>query len=378
MSRATLGVLGGGQLGRMLGLAGHRLGLSLRFFDPSPDAVAGHVGELFVGEFSDTPRLERFAAGLEAVTYEFENVPVECARRLSRLVPVLPPPMALEQSQDRLHEKNLFTRLGIPVPAYRNVESRVDLDRALAEVGLPAVLKTRRMGYDGKGQAVLRSRDDADPAWARLGPSVPLILERFVAFERELSILAVRSTRGETAFYPLVENEHREGILRVSRAPADGGRLGDAAREAAAALLAAMDYAGVLALEFFDVGGSLLANEMAPRVHNSGHWTIEGAETSQFENHVRAVLGWPLGDTALRAPSAMLNFVGELPEAGPVLSQPGAHWHDYGKSARAGRKVGHATLCARTVEELAFRLDRLGQALGRGGQVGPVVDSLRS
>jgi 5-(carboxyamino)imidazole ribonucleotide synthase len=364
MSRATLGVLGGGQLGRMLGLAGHRLGLSLRFFDPSPDAVAGHVGELFVGEFSDTPRLERFAAGLEAVTYEFENVPVECARRLSRLVPVLPPPMALEQSQDRLHEKNLFTRLGIPVPAYRNVESRVDLDRALAEVGLPAVLKTRRMGYDGKGQAVLRSRDDADPAWARLGPSVPLILERFVAFERELSILAVRSTRGETAFYPLVENEHREGILRVSRAPADGGRLGDAAREAAAALLAAMDYAGVLALEFFDVGGSLLANEMAPRVHNSGHWTIDGAATSQFENHLRAILGLPLGDTSPLGHAAMINLIGAHPPLAKLAAIPGARVHLYAKEPRPGRKLGHVTFMEASRAALDARLEHARCVLG--------------
>jgi 5-(carboxyamino)imidazole ribonucleotide synthase len=277
---------------------------------------------------------------------------------------VLPPAIALEQSQDRLHEKDLFSRLGIPTPGYRAVESRAALDRALVELGLPAVLKTRRLGYDGKGQAVIRAPGDADSAWARLGPSAPLILEEYVAFERELSILAVRSTRGETAFYPPVENEHREGILRLSRVPADAGDLERSARDAAAALLSAMDYAGVLALELFDVGGRLLANEMAPRVHNSGHWTIDGAVTSQFENHLRAVLGLPLGDTALLGHAAMINLIGEHPPLAELASIAGARVHLYGKEPRPGRKIGHLNFLEPDRASLESRLAAARRVLG--------------
>ncbi|MBM4109470.1 MAG: 5-(carboxyamino)imidazole ribonucleotide synthase [Phycisphaerae bacterium] len=359
MRRATIGVLGGGQLGRMLALAGHRLGLWLRFYDRAPDAVAGHVGELQVGEFTDAARLERFAAGLDVVTYEFENVPIDTARHLSRLVAVLPAPIALEQAQDRLREKDLFTRLGIATPPFRDVESRAALDLAVADLGLPAVLKTRRLGYDGKGQAVLRGPAEVDRAWDRLAGSAPLILESLVAFEREVSIIAARSTRGEVAFYPLVENEHRDGILRLSRCPAPRSTapVERQARDAAAALMAAMDYAGVLTVEFFDVGGRLLANEMAPRVHNSGHWTIDGAATSQFENHLRAILGLPLGDCSPTGHAAMINLIGTHPPLERLAAIPGARVHLYGKEPRPGRKLGHVTIVESDGGVLARRLD---------------------
>jgi 5-(carboxyamino)imidazole ribonucleotide synthase len=374
----TIGVLGGGQLARMLALAGAPLGVRFRVLDQNPDACAGQIAPLVVADYADEAALVAFADSVDVVTFDFENVPAHAAETVAARVPVFPNPGALAVAQDRLAEKTLFNDLGLATPDFAAVDSRADLDAAVTSLGVPSILKTRRLGYDGKGQFRLRAPADVDPAWQALG-GVPLILERFVAFDREVSVVAVRGRDGDFRAWPLTRNWHRDGILSASLAPdPDGDDFESQAFDVARRLAERLDYVGVFALELFVEGSRLLANEMAPRVHNSGHWTIEGAETSQFENHVRAVLGWPLGDTALRAPSAMLNFVGELPEAGPVLSQPGAHWHDYGKSARAGRKVGHATLCARTVEELAFRLDRLGQALGRGGQVGPVVDSLRS
>jgi 5-(carboxyamino)imidazole ribonucleotide synthase len=374
----TIGVLGGGQLARMLALAGAPLGVRFRVLDQNPDACAGQIAPLVVADYADEAALVAFADSVDVVTFDFENVPAHAAETVAARVPVFPNPGALAVAQDRLAEKTLFNDLGLATPDFAAVDSRADLDAAVTSLGVPSILKTRRLGYDGKGQFRLRAPADVDPAWQALG-GVPLILERFVAFDREVSVVAVRGRDGDFRAWPLTRNWHRDGILSASLAPdPDGDYFESQAFDVARRLAERLDYVGVFALELFVEGSRLLANEMAPRVHNSGHWTIEGAETSQFENHVRAVLGWPLGDTALRAPSAMLNFVGELPEAGPVLSQPGAHWHDYGKSARAGRKVGHATLCARTVEELAFRLDRLGQALGRGGQVGPVVDSLRS
>ncbi len=327
-----VGVLGGGQLGRMLALAGTPLGLRFHFLDPAPDAPARDVGTLHVGSYDDQERLERLAQNAVVVTYEFENVPVEAARRLEALVPVLPPPAALEAAQDRLTEKRLFARLGIPTPRF---------GETLADVGLPAVVKTRRLGYDGKGQRVLRSEAEAATAARELGG--PLLYEELIEFERELAILAVRSTAGETAYYPLVETEQRDGILRSARAPA-GAELQGQAEELAGRLLAELGYAGVLALELFETGGRLLASELAPRVHNSGHWTIEGAVTSQFENHLRAVLGLPLGSTAALGPAALVNLIGGVPPLEELLAVPGAHVHLYGKPPRPGRKLGHVTL----------------------------------
>ncbi|HUQ21688.1 MAG TPA: 5-(carboxyamino)imidazole ribonucleotide synthase [Gaiellaceae bacterium] len=313
-----MGVIGGGQLGRMLALAGIPLGLSFRFLDPAADAPAGEVGELLVGPYDDPDLLDRLADGAAAVTYEFENVPVGAARRVG----AVPDALALELGQDRLVEKQLFRRLGIPTP---RIDSEVDT--------FPALLKTRRLGYDGKGQRLVQTRPGTDPGH---------VLEERVSFERELSLLAVRGHDGDTRFWPLVENVHEDGILRTSRAPAQDAPQTEA-EEYARRLFDELGYVGVLALELFDVGGTLLANEFAPRVHNTGHWTIEGAVTSQFENHLRAILGLPLGPTTSR-PSLLLNLIGSLPAREDVLRIRGAHLHLYGKEPRPGRKVGHITL----------------------------------
>lgn len=344
-SGLTVGIVGGGQLARMMALAGYPLGLRFVVLDPASDACAGQVAPQIHGEYDDTEALDELARRCDVVTFDFENVPAAALERLAAEVPVAPNPRALGIAQDRLAEKTLFRELGIPTPVHAAVDSRADLDAAVATTGLPAVLKTRRFGYDGKGQRVLRARADLDAAWAELAGHA-LILEGFVPFTRELSILAVRGHDGATAFWPLVENVHAGGILRVSRAPADADALAATAHAHAQALLDALDYVGVLAIEFFELDGTLVANEMAPRVHNSGHWTIEGAETSQFENHLRAVCGLPLGATGAIGHSAMLNFIGRQPEAAAFLATPGLHWHDYGKAERAGRKVGHATLRA--------------------------------
>jgi 5-(carboxyamino)imidazole ribonucleotide synthase len=356
----TVGVLGGGQLGRMLALAGYPLGLRFRFLDLSPRAPAGHLAELHAGDYEDVDVLERFADGLDVVTYEFENVPVASARLLAGRLPVYPPPRALEAAQDRLVEKTFFQGLDVPTPPFLAVDSEESFHAALRLIGLPAVLKTRRMGYDGKGQLVLREPSEAEFAWRVLG-DVPQILEGFVPFRRELSVLAVRGRGGETAFYPLVENHHRDGMLRLSLAPAPGlgAGLQEQAEGHARRVLEALDYVGVLAIEFFEVEGRLLANEMAPRVHNSGHWTIEGAETSQFENHLRAVLGLPLGSTAAVGPAAMVNLIGSTPPPETVLRIPRTHLHLYGKSAAAGRKLGHVTIVERDEAALRARLEEL-------------------
>ena len=339
-----VGILGGGQLGRMLALAGYPLGLRFRFLDPNPSAPAGHVGELITGNFTDPAILDRFADGLSVITFEFENVPLQTAQQLNARVPVFPPPPALDAGQDRLAEKRLFKRVGIPLPPWQSVESHANLKSAAAAVGLPAVLKTRRLGYDGKGQFVLRAEHDIDRAWDTLtGGS--FVLEKFVPFDRELSIIAVRNRRGDTRFYPLVENHHRLGILRWSHAPAPNltSAIQKKAEHHAAAVLDALNYVGVLAIEFFEKDGDLFANEMAPRVHNSGHWTIEGARTSQFENHLRAILDLPLGDPDALGHSAMLNLIGNLPSTAECCAIPEAHLHLYGKSPRPERKLGHLT-----------------------------------
>lgn len=356
----TVGILGGGQLGRMLALAGYPLGLRFRFLDPTPRACAGHLAPRVVGSYVDMRKLTRFATGLSVVTYEFENVPVTSARFLARLAPVYPPPDALETAQDRLNEKSFFRELKIPTPAFAPVDSLEELIRALERMGLPAVVKTRRLGYDGKGQQVLYAYAEAPRAWRTLGGS-RLIVENFIPFEREVSLIAARGKDGQTAFYPLVENHHWEGILRLSLAPAPSltPELQSEAEEYGRRILDALNYVGVLAIEFFQAKEGLLANEMAPRVHNSGHWTIEGAETSQFENHLRAILGLPLGSTRVRGPSAMLNLIGKTPNPAAVLAVPNAHLHLYGKAARPGRKLGHVTVYAPSPEELAECIEQL-------------------
>jgi 5-(carboxyamino)imidazole ribonucleotide synthase len=312
--------IGGGQLGRMLGLAGLPLGLSFRFLDPSPEACARDVGELLVGAYGDPEALGRLAARADVVTFEFENVPVEAAARVN----AVPGPAALEHGQDRLREKELFRSLGIPTARFGSVE----------ETGLPALVKSRRLGYDGKGQ---RRVDVAEP----LGEEE--LAEELVAFDRELSIVGVRGRDGETRFWPVGVNVHRDGILRVTRTPAPDAPQNDA-EAICTKVMDALDYVGVLAVELFEVGGRLVANEFAPRVHNTAHWTIDGAGTSQFENHLRAILGVSLGSTELRAPCAMVNLIGSVPALEAMLALPGARVHLYGKAPREGRKVGHLTL----------------------------------
>ncbi len=378
----TVGILGGGQLARMLALAGAPLGLRFLVMDSVADACAAQFVPLLQADYRDQAALAEFASRVDVATFDFENVPAESAEWLARRVAVFPGPRALAVAQDRLAEKTLFQQLGIGTPRFSAVESRSDLERALAEIGAPAILKTRRLGYDGKGQFRLRSEADADAAWAALGAqagSVGLILEGFVDFSRELSVVAVRGRDGEFRAWPLTRNWHADGILSASLAPVDvAPALADVALSAAARVAEALDYVGVFALELFDTPRGLLANEMAPRVHNSGHWTIEGAQCSQFENHLRAVLGLPLGSTAAVGHACMLNWVGELPERAPVLAEAGGHWHDYGKSSRAGRKVGHATFVQDDAARLAEQLDRVGAALGRQQQTDEVAAAIRA
>jgi 5-(carboxyamino)imidazole ribonucleotide synthase len=355
-----VGVLGGGQLGRMLALAGVPLGTRFTFFDPSEDACAGDVGDLVVGRYDNTAALDRFIEQIDVVTYEFENVPVSAAEYVAARRPLWPPSSVLHVAQDRLREKEFFQSLGIPTAPFVAVDSLDDLHDAVEKIGLPGVLKTRTLGYDGKGQFRLQSEEDIEEAWDALG-DVPLIYEGFVSFTRELSILGVRSQAGETAFYPLVENTHSEGILRLSVAPApsvtpDVQKL---ANDYAARVLNEFGYVGVLAIELFDTPNGLLANEMAPRVHNSGHWTIEGAETSQFENHMRAVCGFTLGDTSMVGYATMLNLIGTLPQPDVVLSQPHTHLHLYGKREAPRRKVGHITVRAPDAEQVRERIATL-------------------
>lgn len=378
----TVGILGGGQLARMMVLAGAPLGLRFELYDPAADACSGPLAPLTVGAFDDRQALADFAAKVDVVTFDFENVPADSAQFLADRVPVYPPPAALAVAQDRLSEKTLFQQLGIPLPAFADIRSRDELAAKAAEFGLPCILKTRRLGYDGKGQFRLRSEADIDAAWDALGAQVErtgLILEGFVAFQREVSVVAVRGRDGSFEAWPVTGNWHVDGVLSASVAPAV---LSDAEQQAAIGyarrVAEHLQYVGVFALELFCRDGELLANEMAPRVHNSGHWTIEGSETSQFENHLRAVLGLPLGSTRMLGHVCMLNWLGAMPDSAPVLAQASGHWHDYGKEPREGRKVGHATLRDDDAAALADALDQVGLELDRQAQVAPAVHALRN
>ncbi|HEY4560458.1 MAG TPA: 5-(carboxyamino)imidazole ribonucleotide synthase [Lysobacter sp.] len=376
----TVGILGGGQLARMLALAGAPLGLRFLVMDNVADACAGQFAPMVVGDYRDEAALAEFASRVDVATFDFENVPAESARWLAERVDVFPNPRALATAQDRLAEKTLFRELGIPVPPFAPIDTLDDLRTAIADIGAPCILKTRRLGYDGKGQFRIRDAGDIDAAWAALGAQaskVGLILEGFVHFDRELSVVAARGRDGGFRAWPLTENWHVDGVLSASLAPA---RVDEAtatlAVDHARRLAEALDYVGVFALELFSRDGELLANELAPRVHNSGHWTIEGSETSQFQNHLRAVLGLPLGDTRMVGTACMLNWIGEMPDARAVLDEAGGHWHDYGKEPRAGRKVGHATLRSDDASALAKALARVGERLGREDQVAPVIARL--
>ena len=352
-----IGILGAGQLGRMLALAGYPLDFDFVFLDPATEACAAPLGQHIHAPYEDERALAEFCVSVDVATYEFENVPAATAAFVAGRIPLLPAPIALTAGQDRLSEKQLFDQLKIPVPRYMPVATREALEFAVKNLGLPAVLKTRRLGYDGKGQAVLRQPADLDSAWAKLGGQ-PLILEAFVPFEREVSCLAVRGQQGELAFYPVVENVHRDGILRTAT-PRRDDPLQFEAEEYARRVVEHLGYVGVLAFEFFVAGGKLLANEIAPRVHNSGHWTIEGAEVSQFENHLRAIAGLPLGSTRIRGYPAMVNFIGNAPQNDALARIPGVHIHHYGKTPKPQRKVGHATVTAASAAELSERLQQL-------------------
>jgi 5-(carboxyamino)imidazole ribonucleotide synthase len=376
----TVGILGGGQLARMLALSGAPLGLRFLVMDSVADACAAQFSPMVLGDYRDKAALGEFASRIDVATFDFENVPAESARWLAERVPVFPSPRALATAQDRLVEKTLFRELGIPVPEFAPIATRADLDAAIARIGAPCIVKTRRLGYDGKGQFRIKAATDAGAAWQALGAqaeSVGLILEAFVPFERELSVVAVRGRDGDFRTWPLTENWHVDGVLSASLAPAAVDEaLARTAVEHARKLAEALDYVGVFALELFCKDGVLMANELAPRVHNSGHWTIEGSETSQFENHLRAVLGFPLGSTRMLGQACMLNWIGAMPDPVAVLGEPGGHWHDYGKAPRAGRKVGHATLRADRPEALAAALEAVAAKLGREDQVAPVLRAL--
>ena len=347
---STIGILGGGQLGRMLALAAARLGFKCHVFAPSPDAAAfDAVHRVTCADYTDNAALDRFAGDVDVITYEFENVPAQTATFLSARTSVLPDPRVLAITQDRLTEKDFIAGLGIATARFIPVAPPAELTSALDAIGAPAILKTRRFGYDGKGQVRIRNATDAASAWRQIGEQ-PAILEALVPFEREVSIVAARSRDGKIECFDLIENEHRDHILSVTRAPARiSPGLANDAIAAARRIGAALDYVGVFAVELFvaaDADGErILFNEIAPRVHNSGHWTIEGAVASQFENHLRAVSGLPLGETRTLGHSAMLNLIGGDIGRWPALAaEPGAHIHLYGKAeARPGRKMGHVT-----------------------------------
>ena len=343
-----IGIIGAGQLGQMLGFAARDLDVECRFLDPSVSPPARVCGDVIQRPFDDPDALAALAADCDVITYEFENVPVAALRIIENKIAVYPPLAALQQAQDRLNEKQLFERLDIPLPGYRAIDTREDMVAAADALGLPMVVKTRRLGYDGRGQFVVRSVNDIDAAWGALGTQ-SLIAEQWVPFDYEISSIGVRNVNGEIRHYALCHNVHEQGILRTTRSPVEEPQLAGRAARYMNSLLDHLNYVGVLVLELFVKDNGLLANEFAPRVHNSGHWTIEGADTSQFENHLRAVLNLELGSTASRGYSGMINLIGEIPEAVRAVGQ--GFLHDYGKDPRPGRKLGHVTINADTIEK---------------------------
>ena len=358
--------MGAGQLGQMLALASGRLGCTLRFISPDADAPAGMIAELIVADYENAAALAHFVEGLDVVTYEFESIPAAAVRTVEHSVPVRPCTRALETAQDRAAEKQCFERLGIPTAPFAVVETMREVREALDRIGVPAVLKTRRLGYDGKGQGVIQRREDIATAWVKTA-GAPAIVESFVKFSRELSVIAVRSTTGEMAFYPLVENHHDAGILRFSLAPAPAvsQETQRMAEDYATRIMTDLDYAGVLALEMFETPAGLVANEMAPRVHNTGHWTIEAADTSQFENHLRAICGLKLGSTEMWGAAGMVNVIGREPNLEKLRSVSDVHVHMYGKSPAPGRKLGHITVTADDLSGVRAKVGQLRPLLSR-------------
>jgi 5-(carboxyamino)imidazole ribonucleotide synthase len=358
--------MGAGQLGQMLALAGRRLGIQFRFLSPDAEAPVGKFAELIVADYENEAALAHFVDGIDLATYEFESIPSSSVRYVAEQVPVFPSPQALETAQDRGNEKACFERLKIPTAPFAAVDGMREVREALERIGVPAVLKSRRLGYDGKGQSVIRSREEIGASWVKAG-GVPAIVESFVKFNRELSVIAVRSRTGEMAFYPLVENHHSEGILRFSLAPAPNvsAEVQATAEEYATRVMNDLDYVGVLAIEFFETPDGLVANEMAPRVHNTGHWTIEGADTSQFENHLRAIIGLPLGSTEMGGAAGMVNVIGTEPDIDRLRELSDVHVHMYGKSPKPRRKLGHITVTADDLDGVRNGVARLRNALAR-------------
>ncbi len=343
MKFSKVGIVGAGQLGRMMALAGYPLGLRCLFLDRSADAPGAQVAPILVGELEDAGRLEELASRSDVLTFDWENIAGSALAPLEKLTVIRPPRAALEVAQDRLEEKALFGALKIPTTAHAAVDSKQDLERAIRKLGSRGILKTRRMGYDGKGQYLIQRAADAADAWARIG-GAGLIYEKFQVFSREISIIGARSATGDIVYYPLSANTHSSGVLRYSVAPFVHQPLERMARRYLRRVMERLQYVGVLTIEFFVVEGRLVANEMAPRVHNSGHWTIEGCISSQFENHLRAICDLPLGSTRALGHAAMINFLGQMPAIERLLAIEGLSFHDYGKEPRPGRKLGHCTI----------------------------------
>lgn len=359
-----IGIIGGGQLAQMLALAAYPLGIEVQCYESKMDCPASRVAQVILGEFTDFEALLNFASQVDVLTYEFENIPLtslEYIHNQKQDLPIYPNIKALQIAQDRWNEKQFFEKLGIPTTQYMAVDSFMALQFAIEKIELPVVFKTRTLGYDGKGQCIIRTKPDIEKAWQMLEANQSFIVENLVDFECEVSSIAVRSIDGSIVFYPLTENRHENGILRLSELSAAGTRIERLAQEYMEKILEELNYVGVLAVEFFQKHGQLFANEMAPRVHNSGHWTIEGAHISQFENHIRAISGLPLGSTATKGKTAMVNFIGNIPNATEILKIPEVHYHHYGKQPQPGRKLGHATLCLQDEALYAERLKQLIQ-----------------
>lgn len=353
-----IGVLGAGQLAMMMAEAGKALGHELICLDPAKNSCARSVADVIEAPLDDEAALQRFADLSDVITIETENVPLSAIDFLRAQKPLYPSCLSIATAQDRLLEKRLSQELGIATAPFCGADSLKGLQEAVKGIGTPAVVKTRRLGYDGKGQFLLSEEKEAEKAWSLLQER-GLIVEKLIPFDYEVSILAAASRRGEQLFYPLVRNHHEQGILRYSIAPWIDPQLFDQAREIASKLLSHFSYVGVLAVEFFALEGKLLLNEMAPRVHNSGHWTIEGALASQFENHLRAITGMPLGSVAVRGRHVMFNHIGSHPERARVDGINCAHFYDYRKEARPNRKLGHVTLSSEDKEEMAKGLEAL-------------------
>ncbi len=352
-----IGILGAGQLGRMLALAGLPLDASFSFYDTSGSPTAG-IGEIIVDASSHHEKLNEFLAQIDVATYEFENIPLGLTQEVEKFKPLYPSSKSIRICQNRVEEKKLFAQLGIPTASYKVATSAEELKQAATELGCPVVAKSATDGYDGKGQAVLKSPEDATAAWQSIGHNT-LVVESFVEFDREVSMIAVRSRDGDVAFYPMAENVHKDGILRYSIAPAPelNNDVKSVAESYIRDLLNELGHVGVLTLELFVTPRGLLANEMAPRVHNSGHWSMNGAKCSQFENHIRAIAGLPLGDTSAISPTCMINLIGTAGNKESTLKLPYVHLHMYGKEERAGRKIGHINIVADSYKELIWRVE---------------------